>query len=209
VFYVWDPKTLEDAVGKDAAPIVAARFGVTKAGNFEDGQTVLSIAASVPDLALEFRRSEEEVAALLEAARSRMYEARSRRVWPGRDEKLLTDWTSLAVSAFALAGRVLSEPRYEAAARAAADRILRNCRRDGVLFHREKDGSAGIAGFASDFANSIEALLDLYEATFEPDYFRAAVDLQKDLDARFFDPAGGYSLASEDHDGLLFRPREI
>jgi uncharacterized protein YyaL (SSP411 family) len=103
----------------------------------------------------------------------------SRRVWPGRDEKLLTDWTSLAVSAFALAGRVLSEPRYEAAARAAADRILRNCRRDGVLFHREKDGAAGIAGFASDFANSIEALLDLYEATFEPDYFRVAVDLRR------------------------------
>jgi uncharacterized protein len=209
VFYVWNPKALEDAVGKGAAPIVAARFGVTEAGNFEDGQTVLSIAASVPDLALQFGRSEEETAALLEAARGRMYEARSRRVWPGRDEKLLTDWTSLAVSAFALAGRVLSEPRYERAARAAADRILRNCRRDGVLFHREKDGSAGIPGFASDYANSIEALLDLYEATFEPDYFRAAVDLQKDLDSRFFDPAGGYCLASEDHDGLLFRPREI
>ena len=209
VFYVWDPKALEDAVGKDAAPIVAARFGVTGAGNFEDGQTVLSIAASVPDLALRFGRSEEGIAALLADARRRMYEARSRRVWPGRDEKLLTDWTSLAVSAFALAGRVLSQPRYERAARGAADRILRNCRRKGALLHREKDGAAGIPGFASDFANSIEALLDLYEATFEPDYFRAAVDLQRDLDGRFFDPAGGYSLASEDHDGLLFRPREI
>jgi hypothetical protein len=209
IFYVWDPRTLEEAVGKDAAPIVAARFGVTEAGNFEDGQTVLSIAASVPDLALRFGRSGEEIAALLCDARLRMYEARSRRVWPGRDEKLLTDWTALAVSAFALAGRVLSEPRYEAAARAAADRILRNCRREGALLHREKGGAAGIAGFASDFANLVEALLDLYEATFEPDYFRAAVDLQKDLDGRFFDPAGGYSLASEDHDGLLFRPREI
>jgi uncharacterized protein YyaL (SSP411 family) len=209
VFSVWDPRTLEDAVGKDTAPIVAARFGVTEAGNFEDGQTVLSIAASVPDLALRFGRSEEEIAALLEDARGRMYEARSRRVWPGRDEKLLTDWTSLAISAFALAGRVLSEPRYEAAARAAADRILRDCRREGALLHREKDGVAGIAGFASDYANSIEALIDLYEATFEPGYFRAAVDLQRDLDARFFDPAGGYSLASDDHNGLLFRPREI
>ncbi|HSP93770.1 MAG TPA: thioredoxin domain-containing protein [Thermoanaerobaculia bacterium] len=209
VFYVWDPKALEDAVGKDVAPIVAARFGVTEAGNFEDGQTVLSVAAPVPDLALRFGRSEDQIAALLADARRHMYEARARRVWPGRDEKLLTDWTSLAVSAFALAGRVLSEPRYERAARGAADRILRNCRRKGALLHREKDGAAGIPGFASDFANSIEGLLDLYEATFEPDYFRAAVDLQQDFDGRFFDPAGGYSLASEDHDGLLFRPREI
>jgi len=209
VFYVWDPGTLEEAVGEDATPIVAARFGVTEGGNFEDGQTVLSIAASVPDLALRFGRSEEKIAALLRDARRRMYEARARRVWPGRDEKLLTDWTALAVSAFALAGRVLSEPRYEAAARGAADRILRNCRRKGALLHREKDGAAGIPGFASDFANLVEALLDLYEATFEPDYFRAAVDLQEDLDGRFFDPAIGYRLAAEDHDGLLFRPREI
>ena len=209
VFYVWDPKTLEDAAGKDAFPIVAARFGVTEAGNFEDGQTVLSVAKSIPDLALQFGRSEKEIAALLEEARGRMYEARSRRVWPGRDEKLLTDWTALAVSAFALAGSVLSQPRYEAAARGAADRILRNCRRGGTLLHREKDGSAGIPGFASDYANLIEALLDLYEATFEPGYFRAAVELQTEFDGRFFDPAGGYCLASEDHDGLLYRPREI
>ncbi len=209
VFYVWDPKTLEDAVGKDASPIVAARFGVTEAGNFEDGQTVLSIASSFPDLAREFGRSEEEITALLEDARGRMYQARSRRVWPGRDEKLLTHWTALAISAFALAGRVLSQPRYEAAARSAADRILRNCRRGGILLHREKDGSAGIPGFASDYANLIEALLDLYEATFESGYFRAAVELQTEQDGRFFDPAGGYRLASEGHDGLLFSPREI
>jgi uncharacterized protein len=209
VFYVWDPKTLEEAVGKDACPIVAARFGVTEAGNFEDGQTVLSAVASVPDLAVQFKRSEQEIAALLKEARRRMYETRSRRVWPGRDEKLLTDWTALAVSAFALAGRVLSRPRYEKASRDAADRILRNCRRGGTLLHREKDGSAGIPGFASDYANFIEALLDVYEATFEPGYFRAATELQADLDRRFFDPAGGYVLASEDHDGLLFRPREV
>ncbi len=209
VFYVWDPKTLEEAVGKEAFPIVAARYGVTEAGNFEDGQTVLSAAAPVPDLAARFQRSEREVAGLLEEARRRMYEARSRRIWPDRDEKLLTDWTALAISAFALAGRVLSRPRYEKAAREAADRILRNCRRGGILLHREKDGSAGIPGFASDYANFIEALLDVYEATFEPGYFRAAVELQTDLDQRFFDSAAGYSLASEDHDGLLFRPREI
>jgi uncharacterized protein YyaL (SSP411 family) len=129
VFYVWDPRTLADAVGSDAAPVVAARFGVTPAGNFEDGQTVLSVVASLADLAKRFARPEGEIAALLEDARFRMYEARARRVWPARDEKLLTDWTALAISAFALAGRVLSEPRYETAAREAADRILRECRR--------------------------------------------------------------------------------
>jgi uncharacterized protein YyaL (SSP411 family) len=138
-----------------------------------------------------------------------MYEVRSRRIWPGRDEKLLTDWTALAISAFALAGRVFSEPRYEKAARKAADRILRDCRKDGELLHRQKDGEAGIPGFASDYANFVEALLDLYEATFEPAYFRAAADLQAELDRRFFDPSAGYFLSAESHDGLVLRPREI
>jgi uncharacterized protein YyaL (SSP411 family) len=209
VFYVWDPRTLEDAVGNKVAPIVAARFGVTPAGNFEDGQTVLSAAMSLPDVARRFARPEGEIAAILEDARKRMYEVRSRRVWPARDEKLLTDWTALAISAFALAGRVLSEPRYEKAARAAADRILRECRRGGELFHRQKDADAGIPGFSTDYTNFIEALLDLYEATFEPGYFRAALELQKELDERFFDPARGYALAAQAHDGLILRPREI
>jgi uncharacterized protein YyaL (SSP411 family) len=208
VFYVWDPRTLADAVGRDAAPVVAARFGVTPAGNFEDGQTVLSVVTSLQDLAKRFARPEGEIAAILEDACRRMYAARARRVWPARDEKLLTDWTALAISAFALAGRVLSEPRYEKAARAAADRILRECRKGGELFHRQKDGEAGIPGFATDYANFIEALLDLYEATFEPRYFRAALELQKELDERFFDPARGYSLAQDAHDGLILRPRE-
>jgi len=138
-----------------------------------------------------------------------MYEARARRIPPGRDEKLLTDWTGLAISAFALAGRVLSEPRYERAAREAADRVLLHCRREGELYHRQKDGEAGIPGFSSDYANFIEALLDLYEATFEPAYFRAAIELQRDLDERFSDPEGGYFLAAEKHDELLLRPREV
>jgi uncharacterized protein YyaL (SSP411 family) len=65
-----------------------------------------------------------------------------------------------------------------------------------------------IAGFATDYANFIEALLDLYEATFEPRYFRAALDLQREFDERFFDPARGYSLAQGAHDGLILSPRE-
>jgi len=209
LFYVWDPESLEAAVGKEAAPIMAARFGVTGGGNFEDGQTVLSVVAGIGELAQQFGKPEAEIEKVLAQSRQRMYEVRSRRVWPGRDEKLLTDWTSLAISAFSLAARVLSEPRYEEAARSAADRILRRCRRGGELLHRQKEDEAGIPGFASDYANFVEALLDLYEATFEQAYFRAAVELQGELDDRFFDPSAGYFLAAGGHDGLVLRPREI
>ena len=142
-FYVWNPKSLAEAVGEDAAPIVAARFGVTPAGNFEEtGETVLSVVRSPAELASEFGRSEAEVAEILRAARRQMYEVRARRIPPGTDDKLLTDWSALAISAFALAARVLDEPRYEAAARAAADRILRTCVQGGELLHRERAGRA-------------------------------------------------------------------
>src|SRR5262249_15187498 len=151
------------------------------------GETVLSVVRSVAELAAEFDRSEEEVITLLEDARRKMYEVRAKRVWPGTDDKLLTDWTALAISAFALAGRVLDEPRYEAAAREAADRIVGNAVRDGRLLHRPpprpspggEGSSQGISGFATDYAFFIEALLDLYEATFEPRYFSQAVRLQR------------------------------
>jgi uncharacterized protein YyaL (SSP411 family) len=208
-FYVWDPASLEAAVGNGAFPIVAARYGVTGAGNFEHGQTVLSVAKSVAELAAEFGTAEARIEEILRESRRRMYEARSRRVAPATDTKLLTDWTALAISAFALAARVLSVPRYEEAARQAADRILSHCRVKGDLLHREKDGSAGIAGFASDYAFFVEALLDLYEATFDPRYFRAAVELANEMEERFADPRGGYFLASEGHDHLIVRPREL
>jgi uncharacterized protein YyaL (SSP411 family) len=80
--------------------------------------------------------------------------------------------------------------------------------RDGELLHREKGGRAGIPGFASDYAFLVEALLDLYEATFVPRYFAEAVRLQETFEARFADPAGGYFLSAESHDGLILRPRE-
>jgi hypothetical protein len=137
-----------------------------------------------------------------------MYDVRSKRVWPGTDDKLLTDWTALAISAFALAARVLDEPKYETAARDAAERILRNAVRDGRLLHREKAGKADIPGFATDYAFFIEALLDLYEATFEPRYFTEAVRLQSIFDEEFADPRGGYFLSGAAHDGLIVRPKE-
>ena len=209
-FSVWDPASLEAAVGPEDAAIVAARFGVTEAGNFEHGgQTVLSVVRTVAEIAAELGVSETRVEAALTAARPKLYAARARRVRPMTDEKLLTDWTSLAISAFALAARLLGEPRYERAARGAADRILANCRQDGGLLHREKDGAAGIAGFASDYAFFVEALLDLYEATFDPKYFREAVALQAAMDERFADPRGGYFLAAKAHGALIVRPREV
>ena len=211
-FYVWTPEQLADALGEEAGAIAAARYGVTPEGNFEGRRTVLSVVRPAAALAEDFGRTVVEIEAVLAEAREKLRAVRSRRVPPGTDDKLLTDWSALAISAFALAGRLLKEPRYEKAARQAADRILSRCRPaqdPAALLHRERGGEAAISGFASDYANMIEALLDLYETTFEARYFREALALQRVLDERFADPGGGYLLATEEHDGLVLRPREM
>ncbi|HEY6100408.1 MAG TPA: thioredoxin domain-containing protein, partial [Anaeromyxobacter sp.] len=213
-FYVWTPDDLRRELGSDAAGLVAGRFGVTEKGNFEGGATVLSVVRSVPELVRDFGRPEGEIEADLARARGTLYSARKKRVAPATDDKLLTDWTALAISAFALAGRLLAEPRYEKAATDAAARILERCVSGGELLHREREGKAGISGFASDYANMVEALLDLYEATLEPRWFREAVRLHGAFEERFADSRGGYALTASPGDGgsggdrLPVRPRE-
>jgi hypothetical protein len=207
-FYVWTPEAVAEVVGASEAPLVCARFGVTPAGNFEHGTTVLTAAKSVAELAADSGRGVAEIEVVLREAREKMYAARARRVPPATDDKQLTDWTALAISAFALAGRILREPRYVDAAGAAAERLLRECVQGGGLLHRARGGRAAIDGFATDYAFLVEALLDLYEATFEPRYLAEALRLQGVLDERFADPRGGYFLTAAGGEGLIVRPRE-
>jgi uncharacterized protein YyaL (SSP411 family) len=217
-FYVWTPGQLEEVLGAETARLAAAHWGVTPAGNFEQGTTVLTLARTASELASETGRTEADVAAELARARTALFTARGRRVAPATDDKLLTDWTGLAISAFALAGRLLEEPRYEEAAVRSATRVLERCRRGAGLLHRERAGRAGIAGFSTDYACMVEALLDLYETTFEPRWFREAVALQAELEARFADPRGGYALTEAEGEpegadrrppgSLPLRPRE-
>jgi uncharacterized protein YyaL (SSP411 family) len=195
-FYVWTPEQLREVLPSETAALVAEHFGVTPSGNFEDGATVLSVVRTVEELAATRGRPFEEVASEIREARRTLYDARKKRVAPATDDKLLTDWTALAISAFAIGGRLLGEKRYEDAAVRAATRILERCRNATGLLHRERAGRAGIAGFSSDYAYLVEALLDLYETTFDPRWFREAVALQAELEERFADPRGGYALTA-------------
>jgi uncharacterized protein YyaL (SSP411 family) len=194
-FFVWDAREIADVLGPDAERF--ARFhGVTPEGNFE-GRNVLHVPA--PD---------EDAWEALAGARERLREVRDRRVRPLRDEKVLASWNGLAVSALAVGGRALGEPRWVEAAARAAEFVLGRMTRDGRLQRTWRAGEAGVPAFLDDHAFVAQGLLDLFEATFEPRWLEAALDLSERLEALFGDPAGGgWFTTATDHERLLAREK--
>jgi uncharacterized protein YyaL (SSP411 family) len=195
-FFVWSKQEIEEIIGPGAdAARFAAHYGVSAGGNFE-GENILHVA----------RPDEEEWAALADA-RSALYAVRAERPPPLRDEKILAAWNGLAISGFAVAGRVLDEPRYVAAATRAASFVLERMRPDGRLVRSWKEGRTGVAAFLDDQAFLTAGLLDLYEATFERRWLEAALALAEETERRFADPAGGWFMTAGDHEKLIAREK--
>jgi hypothetical protein len=146
-----------------------------------------------------------------ERIRAALLQARAQRVRPGLDDKRLTAWNALMIGALAEAGAVLQRDDYLAAARRAAAFVLDELRDgDGRLLRTYNAGEAKLNAYLEDHAFLLEALLTLYEATFEPRWFHAARELADALIERFADSErGGFFQTSSDHEQLLARRKEI
>jgi hypothetical protein len=195
-FYVWSIEELREVLGDDADAAIAW-FGASEHGNFE-GANILT-------------RGDEEPPANLDSIKQRLYERRAKRVWPGMDDKRLTAWNALAIAAFADAGAALERPDYVAAAVDAAEFIWRDLRDDeGRLLRTWKDGEAKLNGYLQDHAFLLEALIVLYEATFDPRWFARAREVADAMIARFADDErGGFFETSSDHEQLVARRKDL
>jgi uncharacterized protein len=193
-FYVWSLDELSELVSQEAID----HFGATRRGNF-DGANHLT--ARGPEI------GEQERA----AARAALLERRNARVWPGLDDKRLAGWNALMISALADAGAVLGRDDYLDAARAAADFVLTRMRDErGRLLRTFNAGEAKLDAYLEDHAFAVEALLDLYEATFEPRWFAEARALADTIVARFADPEhGGFFSTADDHEQLVTRRKDL
>nr|MDQ4042054.1 AGE family epimerase/isomerase [Actinomycetota bacterium] len=143
--------------------------------------------------------------------RARLYEARERRVRPGLDDKRLTSWNALMVAALADAGAVLERPDYLEAAVAAAEFLVGELRDErGRLRRTWKEGRARLDGYLEDHAYAVEALLTLYEATFDPRWFGTARELADVMVRDFADPEhGGFFTTASDHEQLAVRRKDL
>jgi hypothetical protein len=198
-FYVWSLGELRAILDADA-PAAIAWFGATNEGNFE-GENVLEA------------RGPEPTAEVRERIRAELLRARERRVPPGLDDKRITAWNALAIAAFADAGAVLERPDLVATAAGAADFVLRELRApgaDGRLLRSYNRGRAQVGGFLEDHAFLLEALLTLYEATFDPRWFAEARALGDVLLRDFADPErGGFFTTPHDAEALAARRKDL
>ncbi|MFL5820984.1 MAG: thioredoxin domain-containing protein [Solirubrobacteraceae bacterium] len=195
-FYVWTSDELREALGDELATEAIAYFGATEAGNFE-GANILTARRPAPEHLPEIRRA--------------LFEVRERRVRPGLDDKRLCAWNALMIAALADAGAVLERQDYLDAARACAGFLLERMRDQGGRMLRSwKDGQARVAGYLEDHAFLVEALLTLYEASFEPRWFAEARALADVVIAHFGDdPRGGFFSTADDHEQLVARRKEL
>ena len=217
-FYLWTEDEIRKILGKSDADLYVKAFGVERGGNFTDpfgkqnaGANILRLTKPVKDLAAELKIPEADLQTRLEAARQKLFTVREKRVHPGKDDKILTDWNGLMIAAFARGAQVLDELKYAEAARRSVDFILGNLRTsDGRVLHRYREGQATIKAHADDYAFLIWGLIELYEATFEVKYLQTALDLNADLIKHFWDAGnGGFFFTADDDEALLVRQREI
>ncbi|OAT87144.1 thioredoxin domain-containing protein [Desulfotomaculum copahuensis] len=206
-FYLWTPGEVKAVLGESEGELFCRHFDITAAGNFDGGSIPNRTGREGEVFA---GMLDPETAGRLESAREKLYAAREKRVHPHRDDKILTAWNGLCIAALAVGARVLGEPDYAAAAgRAAA--FIRERLRDagGRLLARYRDGQAAFPAYLDDYAFYTWGLIELYQATFEPDYLKQALELTRQMQELFRDEKGGFFFTGRDAEELPARPKEI
>src|SRR6266404_3230175 len=202
-FYIWTKREIDAAIG-DAAEIFDFHYGVQPHGNAPEGsdpqdefrgRNILIERHPIAETAKHFKKSEDEVRRSLTRSREKLLLIRARRPRPHLDDKIISAWNGLMISAFARAAQVLDEPRYLALATEAAKFIREHLYDEShkVLYRNYREGRSGIEGFADDYTFVIQGVVDLYEASFNVEWLKFAVELQATQDRLFSDEKnGGY-----------------
>ncbi len=215
-FFVWTSQEIDAALSDpEDAQLAKTFWGVTEEGNFEDSN-VLHVPVSLEEFVADSGRDSTEFLEDISRIRETLYEVRSRRVAPGIDDKVLTSWNALMLKAFAEAGALFQNEKWIAIAKKNARLLLDNARdSEGRLLHTWKatsdsDGEARILGYLDDYSYLVDALLTLYEATFDYSYVDAARALADQMADRFWDPDWQVFFdTSHEHSKLLVRPRGV
>lgn len=209
-FFVWTPDEIEAILGWEDAALFNRAYGVSTRGNFE-GHNILHIARPLEKVAEGSGLTPDEVARRLAEMRGKLFAERERRIKPGRDEKILTEWNGLMIHALAEVGVTMDRPDALAAAENAANFILEKMsQEDGKLYRTYKDGQAKLNAYLEDYAAFVRGLIALYEATFDLRLLAEASRLTRLMLEQFGDPDfGGLFQTGLDHEQLVVRRKDF
>ena len=209
-FFVWSPDEIADALGdRDLTEAALAHWGLRDGPNFE-GHSILFVPREPAEVAATLGITPAELQARIGRAREILYRVRGRRVPPGLDDKVLAAWNGLAGSALAEAGAALARADYVDAAVRNAEFLWAEMRPGGRLARSWKDGVARVPGYLEDHAMVGAALLDVYQATFDPRWLDASRQLAEQAEVLFWDPAReAFFDTGTDHEALVVRPRNL
>src|SRR5216110_2374281 len=218
-FYIWTKKEIEEALG-DAAEVFEFHYGVQPHGNAPEGsdphdefrgKNILIERHTIAETAQRFKKNEQEIAGLLAKSREKLFSIRAKRPRPHLDDKIIAAWNGLMISAYARTAQVLDDARYLEIATRAATFLRANLYDPShkILFRNYRGSRSDIEAFADDYAFVIQSLLDLYEASFNIEWLKLAVELQQTQDRLFFDEKnGGYFSTSGRDESVFLRMKD-
>ena len=218
-FYVWTRKEIDDVLG-DAGEIFDFHYGVQAHGNAPEGsdphdefrgKNILIERHTIAETAQHFKKTEGEIAKSLAQSREKLFAVRAKRPRPHLDDKIIAAWNGLMISAYARGAQVLGDPRYLEIATHAAKFLRSNLyeEKSKLLYRNYREGRSDIQGFADDYSFVIQALLDLYQASFDVEWLKFATELQETQDRLFFDEKnGGYFSTSGKDESVFLRIKD-
>ncbi len=206
-FYVWTRSEVRAALTAEEYAVFARRFGLDEEPNFE-GAWHCHVFVSIEQIAKEKSMEAAAVQRLVDSAREKLRVLRSKRVWPGLDDKILTSWNALAIRGLALAARSLSRPEFAAAADRALEFIRGALWRDGRLLATAKDGKAHLNAYLDDYAYLANALLEMLEVRWRNEDVAWLREILDAMLEHFEDRnSGGFFFTSDDHETLIHRSK--
>ena len=208
-FFIWTPREIGEILGEEEGKVFCRYYDVTAQGNFE-GANILNVPRPLEQVARELSLSPGELSRILSEGRQRLFREREKRIKPHRDEKILTGWNGMMGVSFVEASVVLQRADYLEVARRNARFLLKHLCRKGRIFRTHKDGVSKLRGYLDDYANLVEQLLALYQATGEREWLDQAVIYNDAMLELFWDrEQAAFFLTGKEHEKLVTPVRDV
>ncbi|MGD9897634.1 MAG: thioredoxin domain-containing protein [Calditrichaceae bacterium] len=207
-FYVWTKDEILNLLENENGEIFCSYYGVTEKGNFE-GTNILHVSGEIDALKKKYRKTGDEIKNIIADGKKILLNDRENRIRPGLDDKVLTSWNGLMLSAYARAYQIERNDKYRIMIEKNIDFMKKVLFKNGPLFRTYKTGTAKYSGYLDDYANLIKGLLDSYEALFDDNYLKWAFELTQYVNRNFLDPEnGGYYYTSNEQEELFKRLKD-